>query len=100
MSVFFFINWFKLILFVFTDDIKLKLVNKSYVLENINFNTQPAVIHGNGLSKITFNSYTNYIPNKWSPESGCITCSDNNLDLSTLKVLSHITFLYQIYVQP
>lgn len=70
----------------------MKLVNKSYVLENINFNTQPAILHGNGLSKMTFNSYTNYIPNKWSPESGCITCYDNNLDLSTLKVLSHKTF--------
>jgi len=86
-----FINLSKCILLVITDDIKLKLVNKSYVLENINFNTQPAVVHGNGLSKITFNSYTNYIPNKWSPEIGCSTCYDNNLDLSTLKVLSTIT---------
>lgn len=97
MSVFlfFFYQLDKTDLFLITDDIKLKLVNKSYVLENINFNTQPAVMHGNGLSKITFNSYTNYIPNKWSPESGCSTCYDNNIDLSTLKVFSHTTFPYK-----
>jgi len=64
---------------------KLKLVNNSYVLENIHFNSYPAVIHGNGLSKLTLNSYTNYIPNKWS-ESGCNTCNNNNQDLSTLEV--------------
>ncbi|XP_060849182.1 procollagen-lysine,2-oxoglutarate 5-dioxygenase isoform X1 [Rhopalosiphum padi] len=80
------------------DDIKLKLVNKSYVLENINFNTQPAVVHGNGLSKITFNSYTNYIPNKWSPEIGCSTCYDNNLDLSTLKEENYPKVLLSIIV--
>ncbi|XP_050059539.1 procollagen-lysine,2-oxoglutarate 5-dioxygenase isoform X1 [Aphis gossypii] len=80
------------------DDIKLKLVNKSYVLENVNFNTQPAVIHGNGLSKITFNSYTNYIPNKWSPESGCNTCYDNNLDLSMLKEENYPKVLISIIV--
>ncbi|KAL4090405.1 hypothetical protein QTP88_025251 [Uroleucon formosanum] len=80
------------------DDIKLKLVNKSYVLENINFNTQPAILHGNGLSKMTFNSYTNYIPNKWSPESGCNTCYDNNLDLSTLKEEDYPIVLLSIIV--
>lgn len=96
--IFYFINYSKLILLLITDDIKLKLVNKSYVLENVNFNTQPAVIHGNGLSKITFNSYTNYIPNKWSPESGCNTCYDNNLDLSMLKVLSTINLSYKFII--
>jgi len=98
MSVFFLLIRLNWLIFLITDDIKLKLVNKSYVLENINFNTQPAVMHGNGLSKITFNSYTNYIPNKWSPESGCNTCYDNNIDLSTLKVLSHIAFLYKFII--
>lgn len=57
------------------------------MLENIHFNTHPAVVHGNGLSKLTLNSYTNYIPNKWSPEMGCTTCQDNIINLSTFKVL-------------
>lgn len=69
-----------------TDDIRLRLVNKTYVLENIHFNSHPSVVHGNGISKMSLNSYTNYIPNKWSPENGCSICFDNTLDLSTLKV--------------
>lgn len=68
-------------------------------MKNTNFNTYPAVIHGNGISKITFNSYTNYIPNKWSPESGCATCYDNSIDLSTVKVLLPKTFLLIIHLQ-
>lgn len=88
--------WFlyqsKQILHAFTDDVRLRLVNKSYVLENIRFNSHPAIVHGNGLSKLTLNSYTNYIPNKWSPELGCNTCYDNILDLSTLKVLLLIKY--------
>lgn len=71
---------------MFTDDVRLKLVNKTYEVENIHFNSQPVIVHGNGLSKLTLNSYTNYIPNKWSPESGCTTCYDNTLDLSVLRV--------------
>lgn len=58
------------------------------MLENIQFNTNPAVVHGNGFSKLTLNSYTNYIPNKWSPEIGCSVCQDNTIDLSTLEVFS------------
>lgn len=55
-------------------------------MENIIFNTHPAILHGNGLSKLTLNSFTNYIPNKWSLENGCTTCHDNTIDLSTFEV--------------
>lgn len=81
-----FINLFRKCLLIFTDDVRLRLVNKSYILENIHFNTHPVIVHGNGLSKLTLNSYTNYIPNKWSPENGCNTCFVNTVDLSTLEV--------------
>lgn len=73
-------------------------MNNSYVLENIHFNSHPAVVHGNGLSKLTLNSYTNYIPNKWSSENGCNTCYNNILDLSTVKVLVFILFYIIFYV--
>lgn len=68
----------------------MRLINKSYVLENIKFNSHPAILHGNGLAKLSLNSYTNYIPNQWSPDSGCTKCKDNTIDLSMLKVLLSI----------
>lgn len=83
---------YKLFLFVFTDDVRMRLINKSFVLENTQFNSHPAIIHGNGLAKLSLNSYTNYIPNQWSPESGCSKCKDSNIDLSMVKVT--INYLY------
>lgn len=88
----FLLIYIKVIYIFFTDDVRLRLVNKSYELENIRFNTHPVVVHGNGLSKLTLNSYTNYIPNKWSHENGCISCYDNTIDFSILKVLLFIQF--------
>ncbi|VVC41556.1 Hypothetical protein CINCED_3A018714 [Cinara cedri] len=85
-------------LYLAEDDVRLRLVNKSYILENIHFNTHPAVVHGNGLSKLTLNSYTNYIPNKWSPEIGCNTCQDNTINLSAYKKDDYPTVLISVFV--
>lgn len=85
-------------LYLAEDDIRLRLVNKSYILENIRFNTHPALVHGNGLSKLTLNSYTNYVPNKWSHESGCVSCYDNTIDFSILKEENYPTVLISVFV--
>ncbi|XP_050525944.1 procollagen-lysine,2-oxoglutarate 5-dioxygenase isoform X2 [Daktulosphaira vitifoliae] len=85
-------------LYAVEDDVKLRVINMSYVLENIRFNSHPAIVHGNGLSKNVLNSFTNYIPNMWSPEIGCNSCQDNNLDLSILNVKNYPVVLISIFV--
>ncbi|XP_050425318.1 procollagen-lysine,2-oxoglutarate 5-dioxygenase isoform X2 [Adelges cooleyi] len=85
-------------LYAVEDDVRLRLVNKSYVLENVRFNTHPALVHGNGVSKMTLNSYANYIPNKWSPEIGCDFCKDGNLDLSTLNQENYPIVLISVVI--
>ena len=46
------------------EDISLN-IDRS-IVNNKYTNTQPSIIHGNGISKDFFNSMTNYIPNRWS----------------------------------
>lgn len=50
-------------------------------MKNIVTRTEPAILHGNGLSKITLNYLGNYVPNTWNYEDGCIKCKNGQLDL-------------------
>jgi hypothetical protein len=53
----------------------------SYAYNNL-YNTRPAVLHGNGASKIFLNFLGNYLPNQYNEETGCAHCYDNNIELS------------------
>lgn len=44
--------------------------------------TEPAILHGNGPSKITLNYLSNYIPNVWNSVDGCIKCKQNHINLN------------------
>ena len=42
---------------------------------NHDYNTHPAIIHGNGPSKITLNYLENYIAGAYNKDQGCIRCA-------------------------
>ncbi|KAH8411190.1 hypothetical protein KR222_010054, partial [Zaprionus bogoriensis] len=63
------------------SDVKLKvdLDSNQGTLQNIDFMTTPAIIHGNGLSKVDLNAYGNYLAKTFS--GICTFCQENLLDL-------------------
>ncbi|XP_017060084.1 procollagen-lysine,2-oxoglutarate 5-dioxygenase [Drosophila ficusphila] len=72
------------------NDVKLKvdLETNQGVLQNVNFMTSPAIIHGNGLSKVDLNAYGNYLAKTFN--GGCLFCEENlmELDESDLPVIT------------
>lgn len=63
---------------MFVDDLDVQ----DSILVNTVHDTRPLVFHGNGVSKLSFNSLTNYLANSWSQKDGCLICKENNIDLS------------------
>lgn len=63
------------------NDVKLKvdLDTNQGVLQNVDFMTTPAIIHGNGLSKVDLNAYANYLAKTFNGQ--CLLCQENLLDL-------------------
>ncbi len=49
-------------------------------LRNIATETNPLVIHGNGPTKVIFNSLTNYIPQAWNKQEGCTSCWEDTIE--------------------
>ncbi|EDW79565.2 uncharacterized protein Dwil_GK20548 [Drosophila willistoni] len=64
------------------NDVKLKvdLDSNQGILQNIDFMTTPAIIHGNGLSKVELNAYGNYLAKTFS--GICTFCLENPLELN------------------
>ncbi|XP_062134515.1 procollagen-lysine,2-oxoglutarate 5-dioxygenase [Drosophila sulfurigaster albostrigata] len=63
------------------NDVKLKvdLDSNQGTLQNIDFMTTPAIIHGNGLSKVDLNAYGNYLAKTFS--GICTVCQEYILEL-------------------
>ncbi|TDG49724.1 hypothetical protein AWZ03_003962 [Drosophila navojoa] len=64
------------------NDVKLEvdLDSNQGVLQNIDFLTTPAIIHGNGPSKINLNAYSNYLAKTFS--GVCTFCQEYPLELN------------------
>ncbi|EDW19270.1 procollagen-lysine,2-oxoglutarate 5-dioxygenase [Drosophila mojavensis] len=64
------------------NDVKLEvdLDSNQGVLQNIDFLTTPAIIHGNGPSKINLNAYANYLAKTFS--GVCTFCQEYPLELN------------------
>lgn len=62
-------------------DVELQFDEKDAYLENVAYKTRPLILHGNGLSKVPFNSLTNYLARAWTPETGCRACKDGVIAL-------------------
>ncbi|KAH8309709.1 hypothetical protein KR067_000641, partial [Drosophila pandora] len=72
------------------NDVKLKvdLESNQGVLQNVDFMTTPAILHGNGLSKVDLNAYANYLAKTFN--GVCLLCHENRLELdnTNLPVIS------------
>ncbi|XP_066455453.1 procollagen-lysine,2-oxoglutarate 5-dioxygenase 2 isoform X2 [Eleutherodactylus coqui] len=73
------------------DEVVLHLENGKARAQNTQYDTLPVLIHGNGPTKIQLNYFGNYIPNIWTPETGCGTCDMDTIDLSALEDYPRVT---------
>ncbi|KAM4772006.1 procollagen-lysine,2-oxoglutarate 5-dioxygenase 2 isoform 2-T2 [Rhinophrynus dorsalis] len=73
------------------DEVVLTFENGKARAENSQYETFPVLIHGNGPTKIQLNYFGNYIPNMWTPDTGCGTCNVDMIDLSTLTDYPKVT---------
>ncbi|XP_044146142.1 procollagen-lysine,2-oxoglutarate 5-dioxygenase 2 isoform X2 [Bufo gargarizans] len=73
------------------DEVVLYFENGKARAQNTQYDTLPVLVHGNGPTKIQLNYFGNYIPNIWTPETGCGTCEMDTIDLSTLEEYPRIT---------
>uniref|UniRef100_A0A7N6AFG3 procollagen-lysine 5-dioxygenase n=1 Tax=Anabas testudineus TaxID=64144 RepID=A0A7N6AFG3_ANATE len=67
------------------DEVLLKFGTDRVRVRNTMYDSLPAVVHGNGNTKMYLNYLANYVPNAWSYEHGCSHCDDDVLDLTQLK---------------
>ncbi|XP_017472673.1 PREDICTED: procollagen-lysine,2-oxoglutarate 5-dioxygenase 1 [Rhagoletis zephyria] len=72
------------------EDVKLNvdLDSNEGKLQNINFMTEPSIIHGNGPSKMELNAFANYLAKTFKGD--CLICQENRLELdeNNLPVIS------------
>uniref|UniRef100_A0A034VR52 procollagen-lysine 5-dioxygenase n=1 Tax=Bactrocera dorsalis TaxID=27457 RepID=A0A034VR52_BACDO len=63
------------------EDVKLNvdLDSNEGKLQNINFMTEPSIIHGNGPSKVELNAFANYLAKTFHGE--CLICQEDRLEL-------------------
>ncbi|XP_056420796.1 procollagen-lysine,2-oxoglutarate 5-dioxygenase 2 isoform X1 [Hyla sarda] len=73
------------------DEVVLHFENGRARVENTQYETLPVLVHGNGPTKVQLNYFGNYIPNIWTPETGCGTCDMDTIDLSTLEDYPRVT---------
>uniref|UniRef100_A0A7N6FL14 procollagen-lysine 5-dioxygenase n=1 Tax=Anabas testudineus TaxID=64144 RepID=A0A7N6FL14_ANATE len=64
------------------DEVLLKFGTDRVRVRNTMYDSLPAVVHGNGNTKMYLNYLANYVPNAWSYEHGCSHCDDDVLDLT------------------
>ena len=67
------------------DEVELEFTNNSTTAVNTIYSTKPAVLHGNGPSKLFLNFLGNYVPNEWSTSGGCRRCQEMSLQLPSSR---------------
>lgn len=79
-----------------TSDVSLEVVEEgSTVLLNKKFNSHPALVHGNGPSKINLNNYGNYLAKAFS-DGLCKTCLEQNI---VDKDVNNFTILIAFFIE-
>ncbi|KAM4738084.1 procollagen-lysine,2-oxoglutarate 5-dioxygenase 1 isoform 2-T2 [Anableps anableps] len=81
------------------DEVVLKFEDGRVRARNVQYDTLPVVIHGNGPTKLQMNYLGNYIPNTWTFEAGCTVCHENLRSLSSLKESEYPLVLIGIFIQ-
>uniref|UniRef100_A0A8C5PC27 procollagen-lysine 5-dioxygenase n=1 Tax=Leptobrachium leishanense TaxID=445787 RepID=A0A8C5PC27_9ANUR len=73
------------------DDVILHFEDGNARAQNSHYETFPVLIHGNGPTKTQLNYFGNYIPNVWTQEMGCRTCTLDTIDLSIATNYPRVT---------
>uniref|UniRef100_A0A1A7YWC4 Procollagen-lysine,2-oxoglutarate 5-dioxygenase 1 n=1 Tax=Iconisemion striatum TaxID=60296 RepID=A0A1A7YWC4_9TELE len=81
------------------DEVVLKFENSRVRARNVQYDTLPVIIHGNGPTKLQINYLGNYIPNAWTFEDGCTVCHENLRSLSALKESKFPLVVIGIFIQ-
>lgn len=80
-------------------EVKPKEGAESYRIENVIYHSRPAIIHGNGGSKITLNSLGNYLGNNWNSVDGCVACKKGHIDLTDKKISEMPLVLIAVFIE-
>ncbi|XP_037832898.1 procollagen-lysine,2-oxoglutarate 5-dioxygenase 1 [Kryptolebias marmoratus] len=81
------------------DEVVLKFENGRVRARNVQYDTLPVIVHGNGPTKLQINYLGNYIPNTWTFETGCTVCQENLRSLSALKETEYPLVLIGVFIQ-
>ncbi|XP_047217831.1 procollagen-lysine,2-oxoglutarate 5-dioxygenase 1 [Girardinichthys multiradiatus] len=81
------------------DEVVLKFEDSRVRARNVQHDTLPVVLHGNGPTKLQMNYLGNYIPNIWTFETGCNVCQENLRSLSSLKESEYPLVVIGIFIQ-
>lgn len=78
---------------------ELKFEGGKTSLMNTVYNTEPLILHGNGLSKLSLNSLGNYLANAWNPEEGCVMCWEDAIELDKAAPETYPVILIAIFIE-
>ncbi|KAJ8021793.1 Procollagen-lysine,2-oxoglutarate 5-dioxygenase 1 [Holothuria leucospilota] len=80
-------------------DVKLLFEGANSMLQNVKYQTVPAIIHGNGPSKILLNTLGNYLANYWTRAKGCLACGEGRLDLRSIQEKDYPTVMIALFIE-
>ncbi|XP_055864465.1 procollagen-lysine,2-oxoglutarate 5-dioxygenase 1-like [Biomphalaria glabrata] len=80
-------------------EIVIKYKNGHSYLYNIETETTPVVIHGNGPIKPEFYRLSNYLADGWTDTTGCLSCKEDLVDLGKLKEVDYPAVLVSIFIE-
>ncbi|XP_043260024.1 procollagen-lysine,2-oxoglutarate 5-dioxygenase isoform X1 [Colletes gigas] len=86
-------------LYAAVADVELKFEGRKTSLQNTVYNTQPLVLHGNGNSKLSLNSLSNYLAQAWNTEDGCLECWEGTIELNKTQPETYPTILVAIFIE-
>ncbi|KAJ8667494.1 hypothetical protein QAD02_009157, partial [Eretmocerus hayati] len=81
------------------SDIELRFKGNEAYIQNIEYNTVPLILHGNGHSKLVLNSLANYVGRAWNADEGCTSCWRDTLDLDSATIEAYPKLLLAVFVE-
>eukprot|EP00794_Sanderia_malayensis_P015032 gene15032-16583_t len=81
------------------DDIELTFKGGDVRVSNTRFDAKPAVIHGNGPSKLFLNTLGNYLAKSWTFDDGCMSCTEDTFSLKDTKVEDYPKVLVGLFIE-
>ncbi|XP_012233365.2 procollagen-lysine,2-oxoglutarate 5-dioxygenase isoform X2 [Linepithema humile] len=86
-------------LFGAVADVELRFKGEEAYLQNIVYSTMPLILHGNGPSKLVFNSLGNYLARAWTPDEGCSACWDRTVELDKTKPNTYPVIVIAVFIE-